>query len=81
MSIQLSNGSIISDEEVEATRQVLRAGKKYGYGNMIAHLETAWRKHLMDEYQFTEKGAIQRTGPGYPLEWTLPFMESNHERT
>lgn len=65
--------------ERSAVRQVLAAGKKYGYGNMIAHLQTAWAKMLMDEYGMSEKAAREATARsgdnGYSFEWQREFLE------
>jgi hypothetical protein len=44
--------------EEQAIRMVIAAGECYGYGNMIAHLSTAWAKHLMKEYGLPREVAI-----------------------
>lgn len=70
--------------EQEATAAVLAAGRKWGYGNMIAHLKRDWIAFLM-RYGSTEKQATlaadvsaypQLTGAVAP-----PPLESNTELT
>lgn len=39
---------MLIEGERDAIAEVIEAGERYGYGNMIAHLKTAWVKHLMD---------------------------------
>jgi hypothetical protein len=43
--------------EEEAIKYVIEMGKKYGYGNMIAHLKREWAEHLI-EYGLTETAAL-----------------------
>jgi hypothetical protein len=38
---------IVLSDEKEATRQVIKIGKKYGFGNMMTWLAWAWVKHLI----------------------------------
>lgn len=66
----------ISEEERRAVEQVLAAGKAWGFGNMTAHLQTAWAKCLMDEHGFDE-GAARRgaLGPGYPFAMQEDILE------
>lgn len=55
--------------EAEAIRTALAIGAQHGYGNVIAHLQTAWARVLMDRYAMTEQQARAASGPGYPFEW------------
>lgn len=58
----------VSQEEREAVRLVLEYGARFGYGNLIAHLRTAWAAMLMEEYGATEEEARRGSGgAGYPL--------------
>ena len=43
--------------EKEAIDIVLKAGRTYGYGNMIARLKEAWIKMLMDDYHLVWENA------------------------
>ena len=47
--------------EKEAIKQVLDAGAKYGYGNMIAWLRRGWSDLLMRESGFTQEQADRAT--------------------
>lgn len=59
----------ISKQEQYAIKKVIEAGSTYGYGNMIAHLQTAWAKNLMDRYGFNEELARHSSGgEGYPFD-------------
>ena len=44
----------ISKGEQDAIRRVVEAGESYGYGNMISHLQAAWKKGVRDKYKFPE---------------------------
>ena len=58
----------ISQDERDAIKAVLAAGERFGYGNMISHLQTAWAKTLIDaDDGFDEKSAREIAGPGYPF--------------
>ena len=58
----------ISQEERAAIGAVLRAGAKYGCGNMIAHLQTWWARTLMADYGMAEEPARRASGgEGYPF--------------
>lgn len=52
----------ISDEERAAIGAVLRAGAKFGYGNLIAHLQTGWARMLMARYGMDEGAARHASG-------------------
>ena len=47
----------ISVEEQQLIKQTVKAADKIGYGNLIAHLKTAWAKKLMDEHDMCEQSA------------------------
>ena len=66
----------ISREEQEAIRATLQAGARFGYGNLISHLQTAWAKMLIDEYGLSETTARKAAlGPGYPFEMQKDLIE------
>ena len=50
---------------------VVALGTRYGYGNLIAHLQTAWARHLVKDLDFSEESArlAATGGNGYPFEW------------
>ena len=47
--------------EKEAILEVLRLAKKYGYGNMIAHLKRAWAVSLKEKYGGSYEKNLQAT--------------------
>ncbi len=54
--------------EQNAIRTVLEAGKCFGYGNLISHLQTAWARDLMRQHNMNETGARRAAGgKGYPF--------------
>ena len=58
----------ISNAEQLAIQSVMDAGAAHGYGNMIAHLQTAWARSLMTGYNMDESAARQASGgDGYPF--------------
>ena len=58
----------ISQAEQTAIQQVVSAGEAFGFGNMIAHLQTAWAKMLLDKYGMDEEAArLAARGEGYPF--------------
>lgn len=44
----------ITQREQESINLVVSLGKEFGFGNMIAHLQSAWEKFLVEEHGFTE---------------------------
>ena len=62
--------------EREAIRKVLAAGSQYGYGNMIAHLQTEWARMLIREYGMSEESArLAAGGDGYPFDWEFGLSQ------
>ena len=59
----------IARQEQEAIRIVLAYGDAFGYGNLIAHLATAWARRLMTRNGLDEAAARKFTGTerGYPF--------------
>lgn len=53
--------------EQHAVKTVLDAGRCFGYGNMISHLQTAWAKDLIEQYGMDEADAREDAGKGYPF--------------
>jgi hypothetical protein len=59
----------ISREEQRAIAAVLEHGERFGYGNLISHLQTAWAQRLM-QGGLSERAARAATasdGRGYPF--------------
>ena len=54
--------------ETKAIEEVLKAGSEYGYGNMIAHLKTAWAKRLMSQGVSKEAALDATNVSAYPIE-------------
>ena len=55
--------------EEKAIQQVIDAGEKYGYGNMISHLKKQWAENLMSKIGFSEELALRAANSvAYPLE-------------
>lgn len=78
------SGAVLSDAEEDAIRAVLRAGAAFGYGNMIAHLNTAWALSLMKDRKYPmseEQARAACHGAGYPFAWTAPYMEPSARRS
>jgi len=65
----------ISKGEQEAIKTVVSLGERFGYGNLICHLQTAWASHLVKEYDFTEKEAM-RGESGYPIKMHEDLMNN-----
>jgi hypothetical protein len=42
-------GRTISPDEKSAIKDVMMAGEKFGFGNMIAWLDTAWAQSLREQ--------------------------------
>ncbi len=58
----------ISTDEQHAINETITFGERFGYGNLISHLETAWARKMMDEYDINEKSARAVSGgSGYPF--------------
>ena len=66
----------ISRAEQDAVRIVCGFGASHGYGNLIAHLQTAWAKMLMEEWGFDEKTAREAAiVRGYPFKMHDDLLE------
>jgi hypothetical protein len=58
----------ITPDEQAAIRTLLDLGQRFGYGNMISHLQTAWARMLMREHGVSEHVAREASGGrGYPF--------------
>ena len=58
--------------------QVIRFGHMFGFGNLIAHLQTAWAKSLMRDISVSEataRAATARDGSGYPFAMQEDLIE------
>jgi len=53
--------------EEEAVKYVIKAGKKYGYGNMIAHLKREWAEKLMAQGVPKEGALLAANTSAYPV--------------
>lgn len=71
-----ANEVMLLPGEREAIKRVLIAGSQYGYGNMIAHLETEWARMLMQRYGMSEESARAAAGGiGYPFDWDFGLSQ------
>lgn len=58
----------VSEIERDAIGLALHVGRVFGYGNLIAHLQTAWARKLVKEGLADEAAARQHAGgSGYPF--------------
>jgi hypothetical protein len=65
----------VTEAERVAVRMVLAAGRMWGYGNLIAHLQTAWAAHLMEEGTPERVAREASGGPGYPFQLQRDVLE------
>jgi len=66
----------ISRDEQTAIATVVRLGGRHGFGNLISHLQTAWAKSLVTQYQMPERAARKAAGgAGYPFQMHTDLME------
>ena len=65
----------ISKHEQQAIKTVVDLGRVHGFGNLIAHLRSAWAKTLVDQ-GVDEKTAMGGFGKGgYLIKMHLDLME------
>lgn len=65
----------ISHEEQQAIIAVLDYGERFGFGNLISHLATAWAARLMAD-GIREDAARAATGnAGYPFRMQFDLVE------
>lgn len=58
----------ISMVEQAAIREAIFIGQRFGFGNIIAHLKSAWALTLVEDHGFTEAQAQEAAGGGgYPI--------------
>lgn len=48
----------LSKQEQLAIQKAVEFGELYGFGNLIAHLKSAWAAKLMQDWGFEEKQAL-----------------------
>lgn len=66
----------ISKQEQHAIRTVVELGARWGFGNLITHLRTAWMERLMTVEGLPKTAAQDAAGgPGYPLQMHKDLME------
>lgn len=65
----------ISSDEQAAIRVVLDCGRRFGYGNMMAHLATGWRRKLMKEGLSEDEAQRNVWIQGYPLKMQDDMVE------
>ena len=68
----------ISTSEKEAIEIVCEMGAKWGYGNMISHLQSAWALMLIKNYGFeieTARSVVVNNTP-YELEVHLRLLNT-----
>jgi hypothetical protein len=69
VGLNLDTRAVVSPIEYGAIASTIKAGERFGYGNIMAWLATAWAMKLRDEEGLSEKAAIDAVsgrGP-YPL--------------
>ena len=66
----------ISPKEQQAIRTIVELGNQFGFGNLMAHLQSAWAKTLMDRDGFDETTAQEATNnrKGYPVKMHHDLM-------
>jgi hypothetical protein len=66
----------ISPKEQEAIRIIVELGNQFGFGNLMAHLQSAWTEKLMSQYGFDEATAQRATQnrEGYPVKMHQDLM-------
>ena len=69
----------ISTGERKAIKRVLNAGASYGFGNMIAHLQTAWAADLVRQ-GLDEKTARHHAGPGFPFAMQRDLLQRRRHK-
>jgi hypothetical protein len=57
----------ISADEQAGIRAAIDAGKRFGFGNIISHLKTAWAKTLVADYGYSNREARKFAGDGMPF--------------
>lgn len=56
----------LSEAEHAAIQATIAAGVSFGFGNLIAHLQTAWARTLMADHGMDEETArVASGGAGY----------------
>lgn len=66
----------ISTEEQRAIQHVINLGDVHGFGNLIAHLKTAWARKLMDEMDMDEFTALCAADVSpYPIAMHIDVVE------
>lgn len=62
-------------EEQKAIIGVLALGHRFGFGNLVSHLQTEWARVLMEVHGLDEELARHSAGgPGYPLDWQKEML-------
>ena len=65
----------ISIAEQQAIRTVLALGEQFGYGNLIAHLNTAWARRLMRSGVSEKVARLSTHGDGMPFKMQDDLVE------
>jgi len=55
----------ISKAEQDAIKQAVVLGEKFGYGNIISHLRSAWARRLHETDGIPLEASYQATSGGY----------------
>lgn len=60
---------LVCDAERQAIKTVIQLGERWGYGNLIAHLQAGWARMLVKEHGLSEAAATEfaSSGHGYPI--------------
>lgn len=65
----------ISPDEQRAIKQTLDAAERFGYGNMISHLKTAWAKSLMESGMCEQSARMGANSAGMPFTMHTDLLE------
>lgn len=74
------DASTMEAEEKAAIRTVLELSAKWGYGNMIAWIKTAWATMLVDAWRFDPATALKAADvSAYPLTPVVPQPQAQRK--
>jgi hypothetical protein len=66
----------ISPEELDAIRLVLTLAEQWGYGNLISHLRTGWRRRMIRNGDIGPDVDLELGGgPGYPIKMQEDLLD------
>lgn len=65
----------IPEAERQAILEVIKLGNEWEFGNLIAHLNTAWAKKLIKDGMSEEDAMKSTHGEGYPIKMHDDLVE------